>query len=59
MIITIANVKVEVSRAPRRRPAVNWDEIGRSYEGQLVERAARAARLAHEVKASAYSSAAG
>ena len=54
MIITIANVKVEVSRAPRRRSAVNCDKIGRAYEGQLVERAARAARLAHEVKASEY-----
>ncbi len=54
MVITIANVKVEVSRAPRRRPTINWDEIGRAYEGQLVERAARAARLAHEAKASAY-----
>jgi len=53
MIITIANVKVEVSRTPRR-PATNWDEIGRTHEGQLVERAARAARLAHEVKASEY-----
>ena len=39
MIITIANVKVEVSRTPRR-PAMNWDEIGRAYEGQLVERSA-------------------
>jgi len=54
MIITIANVRVEVTRAPRGRQAVNWDEIGRAYEGQLVEKAARAARLAHEVKASAY-----
>ncbi|MGI6132122.1 MAG: hypothetical protein ACOYES_09650 [Bacillota bacterium] len=53
MMIMIANVKVEVSRAPRR-PTMNWDEIGRAYEGQLVERAARAARLAHEMKASAY-----
>ena len=54
MIITIASVKVEVSRAPRRRPTMNWDGIGRAYEGQLVERAARAARLAYKVKASAY-----
>jgi len=53
MMIMIANVKVEISRAPRR-PTMNRDEIGRAYEGQLVERAARAARLAHEMKASAY-----
>ncbi len=53
MIITIGNVRVEVSREPRDL-RTNLGEIRRAYEGLLVDRIAKDARLRYEMEVSEY-----